>query len=905
MRSQGEAIPGVKNVLDDVSDGGPQTVLVIGSDRRYKDRDVKGAARSDTLILVRLDPDKGVTAVMSIPRDLKAQIPLDNGGFATDKINAAYSLGGPNLTLRTVRKLTGIPINHIVEVNFNGFQRAVNRLKCVYVDVDHRYYHSNVGLPQSAQYAEIDIEPGYQKLCGSKSLDYVRFRHSDSDFVRAARQQDFLRQAKGQFSLSSILGDRKELLRIFANYTRTDLRSREPILKFLKLAFLASKNPIREVKFPATDVAGGTFVDISPQALEEVVNEFKNARASGGARQTGDKSKAAKKARSKQRKTQAPGLPPGIIPDRAEAEAAAIPAAAKLRLPVYFPAVRLASGGFASGESSYTPVRAYSISNRAKTKYEAYRMVLLHRRRRSVLRRAGDELEGPADPRQRERHDAHARAQVRAVLRRDAPAARRLAHAARRLLGLQHAVEDADQQADAGDRALADARRVLSGPPSRLPSLAVSEREPIGVIGTGYVGLVTAVGFAELGSEVWCIDIDADKIARLNRGEVPIYEPGLAESLERNSERLHFSTDLADALEHARLLFVAVGTPPTYSGDADLGAVHAVVGAMPPSDRHALVMKSTVPVGTGSAIKRIFAEQGKEGFRYVSCPEFLKEGTALADFLRPDRVVIGDEGDWAGDAVADLYRPLLTAENGGQGEGELVRTDIASAEMVKLAANAFLATKISFINEIANVCEETGADVIEVARGMGLDDRIGPKFLQAGIGFGGFMSRRRGDRARAAPRTHPAAAARGAVPRSQLRPASRRRADGPARARGDRGAELAPRVGRPAVAAGPRGHPPAVRRRADRRPDQERAQRSDDPGPPVLRLQGRRRARRDRPCRGPRTRVLAADRARRNVRAVARGAATAERDTASAARRRPGHRAAGRARARVARSATG
>ena len=264
-----------------------------------------------------------------------------------------------------------------------------------------------------------------------------------------------------------------------------------------------------------------------------------------------------------------------------------------------------------------------------------------------------------------------------------------------------------------------------------------TQREPIGVIGTGYVGLVTAAGFAELGSDVWCIDIDAEKIARLNRGEVPIFEPGLAECLERNRERLHFSTDLADVLGHARLLFVAVGTPPTYSGDADLSAVHAVVGAMPPSDRHALVMKSTVPVGTGEAIRRVFAQQGKHGFRYVSCPEFLKEGSAIADFLEPDRVVIGDDGDWAGDAVAELYRPLLTPEHGGQGTGELVRTDVASAEMVKLAANAFLATKISFINEIANVCEETGADVLEVARGMGLDDRIGPKFLQPGIGFGG------------------------------------------------------------------------------------------------------------------------------------------------------------------------
>ncbi|MDQ3851029.1 MAG: UDP-glucose/GDP-mannose dehydrogenase family protein [Actinomycetota bacterium] len=258
-------------------------------------------------------------------------------------------------------------------------------------------------------------------------------------------------------------------------------------------------------------------------------------------------------------------------------------------------------------------------------------------------------------------------------------------------------------------------------------------RTPIGVIGTGYVGLVTAAGFAELGSDVYCVDIDADKIARLQAGEIPIYEPGLGELVAANRERLHFSTDIAPALEHARLLFVAVGTPPTYSGDADLSAVHAVVDAMPVDGggdgaRHALVMKSTVPAGTGAAIKRVFVEQGKSSFCYVSCPEFLKEGSAVHDFLHPDRVVVGDDGDWAGDAVVELYAPL---------NAPLVRTDIASAEMVKLASNAFLATKISFINEIANVCEETGADVIEVARGMGFDDRIGRKFLQAGIGYGG------------------------------------------------------------------------------------------------------------------------------------------------------------------------
>jgi UDPglucose 6-dehydrogenase len=251
--------------------------------------------------------------------------------------------------------------------------------------------------------------------------------------------------------------------------------------------------------------------------------------------------------------------------------------------------------------------------------------------------------------------------------------------------------------------------------------------EPVGVIGTGYVGLVTAAGFAALGSDVYCVDIDAAKIEGLRQGRIPIWEPGLEELIAEHRDRMHFSTGLEDALEHARLLFVAVGTPPTYSGDADLSAVHAVVDAMPASDRHALVMKSTVPVGTGESIERMLADQGK-GFRYVSCPEFLKEGSAVRDFMEPDRVVIGDRDDWAGDAVEALYAPL---------GAPIVRTDVKSAEMVKLASNAFLATKISFINEIANVCEETGADVVEVARGMGLDDRIGPKFLQAGIGFGG------------------------------------------------------------------------------------------------------------------------------------------------------------------------
>jgi len=239
------------------------------------------------------------------------------------------------------------------------------------------------------------------------------------------------------------------------------------------------------------------------------------------------------------------------------------------------------------------------------------------------------------------------------------------------------------------------------------------------------VGLVTAACFAELGHRVIAVDIDAAKVDALSRGQVPIHEPGIEELLERNRERLRFTTEWAEALEGARLLFCCVDTPPTYSGDADLSRVQAVMSQLRGDGDHALVMKSTVPAGTGRAIRR---EAPK--LAYVSCPEFLKEGSAVDDFLHPDRVVVGvDGGDgWAADGVEEIYRPL---------GGELVRTDVASAEMIKLASNAFLATKISFVNEIANVCEEVGADVSEVARGMGLDQRIGPSFLRAGIGYGG------------------------------------------------------------------------------------------------------------------------------------------------------------------------
>ena len=256
-----------------------------------------------------------------------------------------------------------------------------------------------------------------------------------------------------------------------------------------------------------------------------------------------------------------------------------------------------------------------------------------------------------------------------------------------------------------------------------------TQREPIGVIGTGYVGLVTAAGFAELGNDVWCIDIDADKIARLERGEIPIYEPGLAELVAKHRGRLHFSTDIADALEHARLLFVAVGTPPTYSGDADLSAVHAVVNAMPRL----------------RAARARHEVDGARRHRRVDQAHLRRAGQGRLPLRLVPRVPQGGLGGRATSSSPTASSSATTATGPAtpsssstrRSSAPLVRTDIASAEMIKLAANAFLATKISFINEIANVCEVTGANVIEVAKGIGLDDRIGPKFLQAGVGFGG------------------------------------------------------------------------------------------------------------------------------------------------------------------------
>ncbi|MGN6430136.1 MAG: UDP-glucose dehydrogenase family protein [Gaiellaceae bacterium] len=254
-------------------------------------------------------------------------------------------------------------------------------------------------------------------------------------------------------------------------------------------------------------------------------------------------------------------------------------------------------------------------------------------------------------------------------------------------------------------------------------------REPLAVFGAGWVGLVTAACFAQLGHEVAVRDVVPEKVERLQGGEVPFFEPGLSELLERNRERLTFTLDAAEAVEAAELVFVCVDTPPTYSGDADLTRVWTVVDEIPPLDRRSiLVMKSTVPVGTGEKVRAALETRGLSHIGYVSNPEFLAEGNAVRDFMDPDRVVVGAFAEADGDRVAVLYETM---------DAPIVRSDVASAEMIKLAANAFLATRISFINEIANVCEVTGADVVKVAEGVGLDHRLGPHFLRAGVGYGG------------------------------------------------------------------------------------------------------------------------------------------------------------------------
>jgi len=259
----------------------------------------------------------------------------------------------------------------------------------------------------------------------------------------------------------------------------------------------------------------------------------------------------------------------------------------------------------------------------------------------------------------------------------------------------------------------------------------------IAMVGSGYVGLVSGACFADFGHDVVCIDKDPAKIERLRAGEMPIYEPGLDDLVRRNADagRLSFTTDLAEGIADAAAIFIAVGTPSRRGdGHADLSFVHAVAAEVGENLRSpaVIVTKSTVPVGTGDEVERILADSGTSvRFAVASNPEFLREGAAIGDFKHPDRIVIGTDDEWARSVMNEVYRPLFLNRS------PILFTSRRSAELIKYAANAFLATKITFINEIADLCEKTGGDVQDVARGIGLDNRIGSKFLHAGPGYGG------------------------------------------------------------------------------------------------------------------------------------------------------------------------
>ncbi len=270
--------------LAETDHGKPQTIMLLGSDRRPDDATDGGAgtgARSDTIILVRLDPEKG-TALMSLPRDLKVEIP----GFGTDKINAAYELGGPNLTLKTVRQLTGLSVNHVINVDFQGFRKAVDAIGCIYLDIDRRYFND------SADFAYINVQPGYQKLCGEAALEYARFRHEDSDLVRSARQQEVLREAKQQIGTGELYKDRDRLIKIFGKYTTSDVavKSRSEILRLLKLAVFSVDQPLREVHFEGQitegDEAAGlpSYVTASNATVKRLTAQFLGVEDTEGPR---------------------------------------------------------------------------------------------------------------------------------------------------------------------------------------------------------------------------------------------------------------------------------------------------------------------------------------------------------------------------------------------------------------------------------------------------------------------------------------------------------------------------------------------------------------------------------------------------------------------------------------------
>ncbi len=383
----------VEDLISKVEGGGPETILILGSDKRAGAEFAEDPGRSDTTMLLRLDPGKGLISVLSIPRDLKVEIPE----YGVDKFNAAYSDGGPKLTLKVVKELTGLKVNHVVNIDFLGFVRAVDAIGCVYVDVDRRYYHSNAGLPPSEQYSEINIQPGYQKLCGKKALEYVRYRHTDTDIVRSARQQDFMSQARRQVGLGTLLDDQEHLTDIFTEYTSSDITSVQTLLRLIDLVIESRGSELNQVHFPAE--LGPSYVEASESAIHHAVKEFlgqvgpdarkrefpeRETKKGKNAKGKTKEGKKAKKNSAKPKKEkpkveyQATGSDE-LVPaaETGHAEGAIVARHVGGGFPVYYP-TRLPAGAAFVESNPYEHVvdpRVYHLKDKDKVRHPAYRMV--------------------------------------------------------------------------------------------------------------------------------------------------------------------------------------------------------------------------------------------------------------------------------------------------------------------------------------------------------------------------------------------------------------------------------------------------------------------------------------------------------------------------------------------------
>jgi polyisoprenyl-teichoic acid--peptidoglycan teichoic acid transferase len=373
----------VQRVLARTTGGEPQNILIIGSDKRASEPEDPG--RSDTTILLRLDPDNDAIALMSIPRDLEVEIP----GVGTDKFSAAFAYGGPKLTLQVVKEITGLPINHVVNVDYLGFVRAVYAIGCVYVDIDRRYYHSNE--ESSEEYAEINVQPGYQLMCGKRALEYVRFRHTDTDLVRAARQQDFLSAARQRVPIKDLVLGSNELIDVFTQYTTSDISDTKAMLEVLEL-FIASRNAtINEVDFPAE--LGPSFVYSSPEMIAGAVDQFLGIEASGGPRGSLEEAEAGSSAKKKGKKSgkkakkkpkpRVKAKPPGSDGLTAAGEAGELEAKVVARkvnhgFPVFYPS-RLPPGAAYEESNSELHIqdpRVYHFKDTDDDRHGAYRMVI-------------------------------------------------------------------------------------------------------------------------------------------------------------------------------------------------------------------------------------------------------------------------------------------------------------------------------------------------------------------------------------------------------------------------------------------------------------------------------------------------------------------------------------------------